>query len=147
MPPFKCRLVKSGQRKTLVQGGNFGHYLLGHLIFVHSGTLFAAPMDLKRLELTGPASPVIDDAAPHANNGFSELDFTPSGTFVYVAGPTATAQRSLYWLEASGNPKLLPAPPADHRGPVLLRTALALPSESSKPVAKTLRYTNGYRTG
>jgi hypothetical protein len=41
--------MKDGRRRTLVQGGYFGHYIhgadpfSGHLIYIHGGTLFAAP--------------------------------------------------------------------------------------------------------
>jgi serine/threonine protein kinase len=111
---IQVQSIKTGRRKTLVQGGNFGRYLAGHLIYVHGATLFAAPMDLKRLELTGPATPVLEDVAPHSNNGFSEFDLTPSGTFVYLAGSSTLAQRSLFWLDESGNPQPLPAAPGEY---------------------------------
>ena len=46
--------------------GDFGRYIAapdgtGYLMYVHEGIVFAAPMDLKRLEVTGPASPVLED--------------------------------------------------------------------------------------
>ncbi len=41
-------------RKTLQRGGTFGRYLpSGHLVYVNSGTLFAVPFDLDRLEVHG----------------------------------------------------------------------------------------------
>ena len=114
---IQVQTIKTGQRKTLVEGGYFGRYLSGgYLIYIHGGTLFAAPMDLKRLELTGPASPALDDISRHATNGFPQLDFTPSGTLVYVSGAAELSQYSLFWLNATGNPQLLPAPSADYRG-------------------------------
>jgi hypothetical protein len=55
---------KTRLRKTLVQSGAYGRYLpSGHLTYMHRGTLFAAPMDLSRLELTGPPVPVLATAA------------------------------------------------------------------------------------
>jgi len=112
---IEVQTIKTGQRKTLLERGYFGRYVPGgYLIYVHGGTLFAARMDLKRLELTGPASPVLDDVSGHSNNGFPQLDFTPSGTFVYVRGAAAPSL-GLFWLDATGNPQPLPAPSGDYR--------------------------------
>ena len=114
---IQAQTIKTGKRTTLVEGGYFGRYLPGgYLIYMHGGTLFAAPMDPRRLELTGPASPVLDDISGHANNGFPQLDFTNFGTLVYVSGATALSQVSLFLLDATGNPQLLPASSADYRG-------------------------------
>jgi serine/threonine protein kinase len=112
---IEVQSIKTGARKTLVQGGYFGHYIHGSdptaglLIYTHGGTLFAAPMDLKRLELTGPASPVLEDVAGRSANGFAHLSFTTSGTVVYVTGSNLSSQQSLFWLDAAGNAQVLPA--------------------------------------
>src|SRR5207249_4202020 len=46
--------LPTGPRKILQRGGYYGRYLpSGHLVYVHDGTLFAAPFDLDRLELVG----------------------------------------------------------------------------------------------
>jgi len=46
--------LETGTRKTLQRGAYFGHYLpSGHLIYMRQGVLFAAPLDLDRLELYG----------------------------------------------------------------------------------------------
>jgi serine/threonine-protein kinase len=110
--------IKSGKRKTLVQHGYFGRYVTaasgaGYLLYVESGTIFAAPMNLKRLELTGPAVPVVDDAA-RASNGFAEFDVTPSGTLVYVSGSSQAGQQSLAWFNRDGTRETLPAAPAGY---------------------------------
>src|SRR5439155_2163060 len=53
---IEVQLLRTGERKTLVRGGYYGRYLpSGHLLYVRQGTLFAAPLDLGRFELTGPA--------------------------------------------------------------------------------------------
>jgi serine/threonine protein kinase len=117
---IQVQSVKTGERKTLVQGGYFGHYIhgsdpaTGHLIYTHGGTLFAAPMDLKRLELTGSASPVLEDVAGRSGNGFAHLGFTASGTVVYVAGLNASSRQSLFWVDATGNTQIMPAAPGDY---------------------------------
>ena len=63
--------LPDGPRKVLVRGAYFGRYLpSGHLVYVHDGKLFAAPFDLERLELTGPAVPALEGAdGEHAGRG------------------------------------------------------------------------------
>src|SRR5262249_24603311 len=56
--------LPTGERKIVQRGGYFGRYVSsGHLVYVHEGTLFAAPFDPGRLEMTGPAVPVLEDVA------------------------------------------------------------------------------------
>src|SRR5262249_17737354 len=59
---------KAGATKTLLKGGYFGRFLPtgergGHLLYIHEGTLFAVPLNLERLELTGKPAPVLADVA------------------------------------------------------------------------------------
>ena len=49
--------LSAGTRKRLLEGSD-PHYLSsGHLVFTRAGRLYTAPFDLKRLEVTGPATP------------------------------------------------------------------------------------------
>src|SRR5204863_8332150 len=53
--------LPDGPRTIVQEGGFFGRYLRsGHIVFVQQGTLFAAPFDVSRLELTGPPIPAIE---------------------------------------------------------------------------------------
>ena len=52
------------------RGGYHGRYLpSGHLVYMHEGTLFAAPFDLDRLELTGQPVPVLEGVTPIRERG------------------------------------------------------------------------------
>jgi len=102
----------NGERKTLQKGGYYGRYLpsniqtgalcrdCGHLVYVHEGTLFAAPMRLDRLELTGPSVPVLEDVVSTPGNGFAQFDFSRSGAFFY-ADSTESKAHSISWLEST----------------------------------------------
>jgi hypothetical protein len=99
--------LKTGQRKTLQRGGVFGRYLpTGHLVYMQRGTLFAAPMDLKNLALTGPAVPLLEDVTTNPTEADGQFDFSraPSGpgTFVYVSGKAASGGWSIMWLDSTG---------------------------------------------
>jgi len=93
----------SGKVKTLLHGGSCARYLpSGHLVYVHNGTLFAVPLDIKRLEVTGQAAPVVEGVASNPGSGGAQFSFSDSGTFVYVAGSAASQDVSIYWLDAAG---------------------------------------------
>ena len=58
---IQAQSLRTGERRTLVQGGYYGRVTSsGHLLYVRQGVLYAAPMDVQRLALTGPATPVVD---------------------------------------------------------------------------------------
>jgi hypothetical protein len=110
-------VIKTGARKTLVKEAYFGRYLpisktSGYLLYVQGGTIFARQMDGERLELTGPAVPVLQDVAVWPEYGLSQFALTPSGNFIYLASGDTPDRLSLFWLDAAGNLQRLPASPA-----------------------------------
>ena len=119
---INVQTIKTGTRKTLLTGGYFGRYLPGRdgngfLLYVHEGIVFSAPMDLKRLVLTGPGVPVIEDVAGLPQNGFPQLDVAPTGTVIYVPGSAKGEQRSLALVDTSGKVQTLPAPQSTYLTP------------------------------
>jgi hypothetical protein len=88
---IEIQSLKTGQRKTLHQGGSYGRYTpTGHLVYVHQSTLFAAAFNLDREELTGLPAPILGDITNSAITGGAQFDFSaaPSGhgTLVYFTG-------------------------------------------------------------
>ena len=60
----------TGQRHDLNLTGVSPRYATtGHLIFAQAGTLMAAPFDAKRLEVRGPAVPVVEAVLESLNSG------------------------------------------------------------------------------
>src|SRR5262249_14308227 len=54
--------LKTGERKPLIQGGTSPHYLSpGYLVYAQGGRLLAVPFDMRRLEIAGPAVPILED--------------------------------------------------------------------------------------
>jgi Tol biopolymer transport system component len=108
--------LQTGERKALVHGGYYGRYVpSGHLLYVHQGTLYAAPMDVKRLELTGPAAPVVEEVVSSTTYGFAQMDFSQSGTLIYIRGKPA--KQMLVWLDSTGQ-QTLRANAAEYSGTV-----------------------------
>ena len=97
--------LPNGPRKVLVPGAYFGRYLAsGHLVYVHDGTVFAAPFDLNRLELAGPAVPVLEGAAVNMPVGAAEITFSDAGTIAYLPAREQVNYMdapSIGWIEAA----------------------------------------------
>ena len=115
---IEVQSFKTGKRKTLVQTGAYGRYLpSGHLVYIHRGTLFSAPMDLGRLELTGPPVPVLEDVSFHPGTATAEFTFSQSGTFVYAAANPEEQMRPIGVVDREGKVELLPLARARYTRP------------------------------
>lgn len=110
--------LRTGETKILLRGGYFGRYTSsGHLLYVHQGNLYAAPMDVKRLELTGPAVLVVEQVLSNSWNGFAHFDVARNGTLVFVHAKGT--RQTLRWLNSTGQTHPL-GPSAEFYGPVRL---------------------------
>jgi Tol biopolymer transport system component/DNA-binding winged helix-turn-helix (wHTH) protein len=107
-----------GKLKTVVENSTYGRFLAsGYLIYYKRGTLFAAPMDAHRLELTGPAVPLVDGVSSFGL-GRADFDLSTSGTLVYQRG-TAGTNVVLSWLYSSGKIEPVLSKPGDYSTPRL----------------------------
>ena len=99
--------LRTGERKILLSGGSDGRYLpTGHLVYALGGVLIAVPMDLRRLEVTGRAVPIVEGVRRSAGNATGAAQFAVSntGSLVYVPGsasPTAP-QSDLAFIDRTG---------------------------------------------
>lgn len=110
--------VAGGDPKTLVEGSPFGRFLSnGFLLYYQRGTIVAAPMDINRLTLTGPAVPLVDGVDYDRLLG-AAFDASRSGTVVYRRG-AAERNRNVSWLSSSGNTEPILAKPGSYDSPLL----------------------------
>ena len=110
--------VASGQRKTVQRGGFHARYLpSGHVVYVHEGTLFAVPFDLKRLEVTGQPAPILEGVASASANAGAQFSFSDTGNLVYVAGRGTGPSVSVYWMDREGKFTPLRETPGDYVNP------------------------------
>jgi Tol biopolymer transport system component len=104
-----------GPRKVVQRGGSHGRYLpSGHLVFIRHGTLFAAPLDLERMELTGSPVPVIEGVWTSSSDG-AQFSFSDTGTLAYVAGRAIGFP--IHWLGRDGTVTPLRDEPANWAAP------------------------------
>ncbi len=110
----------SGKPKTILHGGSYARYLpSGHLVYVHNGTLFAVPFDIKRLEVTGQPAPVVEGVATNPDRGGAQFSVSDSGTLMYVAGSAANLNVSIYWMDAAGKFTPLRETPGGYDNPAI----------------------------
>ncbi len=93
--------LDTGSRKTLVRGGSYARYVpTGHLVYVKDGTLFAAPFDAGRLELTGPVVPVIEAVQTQFSGG-AQFSFSQTGHLIYLS-PIREQESTVVWIDRLG---------------------------------------------
>ncbi len=98
--------LDGGEKKILVQGGGYGRLVetgngRNYLVYAQADGLLAAPMDLDRLELTGPVTPVNESVAANLSGG-AHFAFSNSGHLVYSPGTIAEAAKTLLWVDRTG---------------------------------------------
>jgi serine/threonine-protein kinase len=110
--------LPTGARKIVQRGGYYGRYLpSGHLVYIHDGTLFAAPFDLDRLELTGQPVPALESVAAIPRSGGAQFAVAGNGTLVYLPGQSASNAVPISWMDREGKTTPLRATPANWSNP------------------------------
>ena len=112
--------MASGQRRTVQRGGFYARYVpSGHVVYMHERTLFAVPFDLKRLEVTGQPTPILEGVAfsPLNGNGGAQFSFSDTGNLVYVAGSEGGQSVSIDWMDHEGKFTPLRQTPGNYYNP------------------------------
>ncbi len=100
-----------GSRKYLVEDATGGFYApTGHLVFWRDGALMAAPLDLSRMQLTGPPAGVRQKVALAGWQG-ADSAISSTGTLAYISGTVTIPDRRMVWVDMNGKESPLPIPP------------------------------------
>jgi hypothetical protein len=95
--------LKTRKRKTLLEDAACPHYLsTGHLLFVRGGKILAQPFDLRRMEATGTAVPVLERVRIDPSRWAAQLALSRGGALAYVHGAVQSNLRSLVWVDHQG---------------------------------------------
>jgi serine/threonine-protein kinase len=96
---------RTGKQKTLLDEVVQAWYLpSGYLLYVRrDGVGFVAPFDLGRLEITGPAVPVLERIQVDPGDGFALLTWSPSGSLVYALGTGASSDNVIVRVNRDGS--------------------------------------------
>jgi eukaryotic-like serine/threonine-protein kinase len=114
--------LKSGERKILVEGGSDARYVsTGHLVYAVSGSLFARPFDVRRLEVMGDATPVVTGVSRSVGGvtGVAHFSVSSAGSLVYVPGPVAawSPRLDLALIDRKGKVERLNLPAGGYLSP------------------------------
>ena len=110
--------LQSGARKEILAGGYFPRYLpSGYLVYFHAGTLFAAPFDVGRLEMTGQPAPILDGIVSYPGNATAEFAYSDTGAVIYLPGKAASGNMVVNWLDAQGKLQPLRNVPTTYYSP------------------------------
>ncbi len=90
-----------GAPKPVVKGGMMPRYVAGYLVYAHGGDLVAAPFDLDRLEVTGPAVSVTSDVAMTSTMGVAEAAFS-AAALAYLSGHESAPPLELIEADRAG---------------------------------------------
>lgn len=81
----------------------------GHILYQlgKDGPLMAAPFDVKRREVTGPALPVLSDLGARAGYQVRPFAVAADGTLAYVPKSSAVELGTLMWVDRQGETELI----------------------------------------
>jgi serine/threonine-protein kinase len=96
--------LDSAARTKVLDGGSFARYIpTGHVLFARAGALFAVPFRLPTLEVNGLPVKVVAPLRTEPAFGHAHFDVSDTGTLVYIASGARGDNRTLRWVDASGN--------------------------------------------
>ena len=114
-------LIGGGERKILIEGGSDARYLpTGHLVYAIGGSLFAVPFDVKRLEIVGSPTQVLEGVrrSLSGTTGSAQFSVSDTGSLLYVPGPSIlSAANDLGVIDRTGTPQPLKLPAATYEHP------------------------------
>ncbi len=113
-------VVETGERKVVHRGGYYPRYVpTGHILYVHEGTLFALPFDVKKLEVTGSQMPVLEGLETNAGQGSAQYAVSDTGLLVYLEGGNELEPFPIVWTDSEGEVETLWAEPGIYGSPQL----------------------------
>ena len=97
--------METHERKELVRGGSYGRFLSeGYIMYARGDSLYAAPFDVKKLEITGAPLPVVAGGMLNPLSGTANFDVSQNGVLIYTPlGPLTGLNTNLSWMDRTGN--------------------------------------------
>jgi len=101
----------TGERKIVLEDAADARFSpTGHIVFIRASTLMAAPFNINKLELSGPAVPVaegimqaLNAKSSFDNSGAGQYQFSNSGQLLYVQGGIfSDPQMHVDWIDQAG---------------------------------------------
>ena len=111
--------------------GHSGVYVpTGHLVYLRTGVLVAAPFDPSRLEVTGP-SVVVMSGILYNNGGAAHFSISSNGTLAYISDFGTRTPTDLVWVDRAGRISPIDLPRGPYSRPALSPDGTRVALESS----------------
>jgi serine/threonine-protein kinase len=92
--------LKSRKMKSVLDGATYGRYVSsGHLVYLHSQTLFAVPFDARTVKVTGSPVSVVSDIESYFSSGLAHFAVSSDGSIFYLPRDSAASERELVWVD------------------------------------------------
>jgi len=110
---LSCLDLETGELQTLLPQVQRGRYVpSGHLVYPQQGRLMVAPFDIRTGKLKLPAVPLSEPGLGGSGREPLEWGFSALGLLAYPpVTPSATASRTLCWVDREGHHEDLPLTP------------------------------------
>ena len=106
--------LPTGVPKVVLRGGYHGRYVpSGHLVYIHSGTLFAATFDLDRLEVTSQPVPILEGVRSNSITAGAQFSISNGGMLAYLPGPSIGAGTVPHLMTRDGETTAMKMAPAN----------------------------------
>jgi serine/threonine-protein kinase len=96
------RSLETGEQHIVAQGSSAHYVPTGHVVYARAGALYAVRFDAARLAVTGTPVKVADGVITHPDTGGAQMAISKTGTLVFAAGSSKTAERPLLWVDRGG---------------------------------------------
>jgi serine/threonine-protein kinase len=126
--------LNTREKKTLISGATAAVYSpSGHIVYARAGKLYAVAFDVGRREVTGSPFEVVDGVMMSRNTGSAHFALSERGDLAYVPGGTEGGNRTLVWVDRSGEAEPLPLKPASYLYPRISPDGQSLAVEIEGP--------------
>lgn len=116
-PRVAALTLRTGHLQEIVAGSSYARFTsTGHLVFARGRDLFAATFDLTRLELSGPAIPIVTGVATDGYDASAAVTFSSTGTLIYLPDVAGHGASTMRWIDGQGREYDLPVPARSYRG-------------------------------
>jgi dipeptidyl aminopeptidase/acylaminoacyl peptidase len=95
-------VLRTGQRKVLMEGGTQPRYWSGYLLYAHDGKILAVRFHPDRLEVRGQPFTVLEGVQMSRNTGVANFDVSSNGDLAYIPGGCDGGARTLVWVDRNG---------------------------------------------
>jgi len=104
--------IETGKRSVVMSSAWYGRYSsTGHLLYARGDVVFVAPFDSKRLEVTGPSAPLLNDVETDRPLATAFFAVSSDGTAAYLR-KAPPAEQEVVWIDRKGTTQSISTIPA-----------------------------------